>query len=50
MGQYIINLDTDGWLEPNALKRFVLYFENHSEIDAATGTILTQKNDSKNAK
>ncbi|MGR8828944.1 TIGR03111 family XrtG-associated glycosyltransferase [Leuconostoc sp. LN180020] len=43
MGQYIINLDTDGWLEPNALKRFVLYFENHSEIDAATGTILTQK-------
>lgn len=38
-----MNLDTDGWLEPEALLNMVLYFENNSQIDAATGTILTQK-------
>lgn len=43
MGSYVMNLDTDGWLEPEALLKMVLYFENNSQIDAATGTILTQK-------
>lgn len=43
MGSYVMNLDTDGWLEPEALLNMVLYFENNSQIDAATGTILTQK-------
>lgn len=43
IGQYILNLDTDGWLDKEALRNLVLYFENNREIDAATGTILTQK-------
>ncbi|MGX7042482.1 TIGR03111 family XrtG-associated glycosyltransferase [Leuconostoc holzapfelii] len=43
MGSYVMNLDTDGWLEREALLNMVLYFENNSQIDAATGTILTQK-------
>lgn len=43
IGQYILNLDTDGLLEPEALRHLVLYFENNPDIDAATGTILTQK-------
>lgn len=43
MGSYIMNLDTDGWLEPSALFNMVLYFENNKQVDAATGTILTQK-------
>lgn len=42
-GQYVINLDTDGFLEPEALRNLVLYFENNPGIDAATGTVLTQK-------
>ena len=43
MGQYVVNLDTDGILERQALENIVMYFENNPEIDAATGTILTQK-------
>ncbi|MDI4583581.1 TIGR03111 family XrtG-associated glycosyltransferase [Oenococcus oeni] len=42
-GKYIINLDSDGVLEKNALMRMVLGFENNSDIDAMTGTILTEK-------
>lgn len=43
IGQYVINLDTDGTLEPEAIRNLVLYFENNRDIDAATGTILTKK-------
>ena len=44
IGRYIVNLDTDGMLQAEALTNLVLYFENNPGIDAATGTILTQKN------
>lgn len=43
IGQYIINLDTDGILQPDALRNLVLYFENNPDIDAAAGAVLTNK-------
>lgn len=43
VGQYIINLDTDGILQPDALRNLVLYFENNPDIDAAAGAVLTNK-------
>lgn len=42
-GKYIINLDSDGFLEPRALMQMVLKFENNAGIDAMTGVILTEK-------
>lgn len=43
IGQYVINLDTDGILQPDALRNLVLYFENNPDIDAAAGAVLTNK-------
>lgn len=43
LGQYVINVDTDGLLEPEALRNLMLYFHNNPSVDAATGTVLTQK-------
>lgn len=43
VGQYIIKLDTDGILQPDALRNLVLYFENNPDIDAAAGAVLTNK-------
>ncbi len=40
-GKYIINIDSDGFLEPSALKNMVMYLEHHPEFDCATGAILT---------
>lgn len=39
-GKYIINIDSDGLLEPSALKNLVRKFENHPEIQCMTGAIL----------
>lgn len=43
IGTYIINIDSDGVLEKNALMNMVLRFENDSKLAALTGTILPQK-------
>ncbi|KRL00988.1 glycosyltransferase [Liquorilactobacillus capillatus DSM 19910] len=43
IGNYIINIDSDGILEKNALMNMVLRFENEPELAALTGTILPQK-------
>lgn len=43
IGTYIINIDSDGQLEPHALMNLVLRFENDSHIAAMTGTILSDK-------
>ncbi|KRO00090.1 glycosyltransferase [Companilactobacillus kimchiensis] len=43
IGTYIINIDSDGTLEKNALMNVVLKFENHLDISAMTGTILPRK-------
>lgn len=43
IGTYIINIDSDGILEKNALMNMVLQFENDYEVAALTGTILPQK-------
>lgn len=40
-GIYIFHIDSDGMLEPSALKNMVSYFENHPKIHCVTGTILT---------
>lgn len=40
IGTYVINIDSDGALEKNALMNMVLRFENNPQIDAMTGTIL----------
>lgn len=40
-GKYIINIDSDGLLEKNALHNIIKKFENHPEIDCMTGVILT---------
>lgn len=43
IGTYIINIDSDGQLEPHALMNMILQFENDSHIAALTGTILANK-------
>lgn len=43
IGTYIINIDSDGVLEKNALMNMVLHFENDIDLAALTGTILTQR-------
>lgn len=41
-GKYIINIDSDGILHPDALANMVKRFEHHPEIDSMTGVILTE--------
>ena len=41
-GKYIINLDSDGILEKNALKNMVDVFESNLNLNVMTGSILTQ--------
>lgn len=43
IGTYIINIDSDGILEKNALMNMVLQFENNYAVAALTGTILPQR-------
>ncbi|GAB5057193.1 putative glycosyltransferase, exosortase G system-associated [Companilactobacillus alimentarius] len=43
IGTYIINIDSDGVLEKNALMNMVLQFENDYDVAALTGSILPQK-------
>jgi putative glycosyltransferase TIGR03111 len=40
-GKYIINIDSDGILDKNAVRRVVEKFENNQDIYAMTGVILT---------
>lgn len=42
-GKYIINIDSDGKLEPNAIRNMVLRFEQNPDIHCMTGAILTDK-------
>lgn len=39
---YVINIDSDGILQKDALLNMIKMFENNPNIDALTGTILTQ--------
>lgn len=41
-GKYIIHIDSDGVLEPSALRRMVEKFEEHPTINCMTGAILTR--------
>lgn len=41
-GKYIINLDSDGILDKNALTNLVDVFENDLDLNVMTGSILTQ--------
>lgn len=41
-GKYIINIDSDGILDKDALTNMVRHFENHAEVDCMTGVILTE--------
>ncbi|WP_127849031.1 TIGR03111 family XrtG-associated glycosyltransferase [Lacticaseibacillus hulanensis] len=43
IGTYIINIDSDGVLEQNAIRSMVLRFENDPDIAAMTGAILPQR-------
>ena len=40
-GKYIINLDSDGTLEPTALTNLIDKFEANPDLNVMTGTILT---------
>ncbi len=40
-GKYIINLDSDGLLEKNALVNMITRFESDTELNCMTGAILT---------
>lgn len=42
-GKYVINIDSDGALDKNAVIKIVEKFENNSEINAMTGVILIDK-------
>lgn len=41
-GKYIINIDSDGVLEKNALKNLITKFEKNPKLNCMTGSILTQ--------
>jgi len=41
-GKYIINIDSDGILQKDALTNIVKRFENNAKIDSMTGVILTE--------
>ncbi len=41
-GTYVVNIDSDGILQTDALTNIIKMFERHPHIDALTGTILTQ--------
>ena len=41
-GKYVVHIDSDGVLEHDALKNIVVHLEDNPDIDALTGTILTQ--------
>ena len=40
-GKYIINVDSDGTLEKNALLRMITKFENNPDLNCMTGAVLT---------
>lgn len=42
-GKYIMNIDSDGYLEENAIMNVVTRFENDLGLHCATGVILTDK-------
>lgn len=42
-GKYIINIDSDGRLHPDAIKNMVIRFEQNSQIHCMTGAILTDR-------
>lgn len=50
IGTYIINIDSDGVLEPHAVENMVLRFENDLSIAAMTGAILPKEDLVKNVK
>ena len=39
-GTYLINIDSDGYLERYAISNMILYLENHREYTCLTGSIL----------
>ena len=43
IGSYVINIDSDGLLEPNAVKNMVLRFESDNSIATMTGAVLPQR-------
>ncbi|MDC6396544.1 TIGR03111 family XrtG-associated glycosyltransferase [Lactiplantibacillus pentosus] len=43
IGSYVINIDSDGLLEPNAVKNMVLRFESDNSIAAMTGAVPPQR-------
>ena len=43
IGKYVINIDSDGTLRPEALMNMVLQFENEPDVAALTGAILSNK-------
>lgn len=42
-GKYVINIDSDGVLDKNAVRKIVEKFENNVDINAMTGVILIDK-------
>lgn len=49
-GKYIINIDSDGILDENAINNLAFKFENNDNIAAMTGIVLTSPEDIKNTK
>lgn len=49
-GKYIINIDSDGKLHPDALTNVVTRFEQNPDIHCFTGTVLTNPNVIENTK
>lgn len=47
IGDYIVNIDSDGVLEKHALERIIAFLEKHSDTPAVGGTILTRSTEKK---
>ncbi|WP_315072894.1 TIGR03111 family XrtG-associated glycosyltransferase [uncultured Clostridium sp.] len=41
-GKYIINIDSDGWLDKNAVQNVIVKFEQNTDVACMTGVILTE--------
>lgn len=49
-GKYIVHIDSDGYLHPDALRQLVKRFEAHEEIHCMTGSVLTDPEQIKETK
>lgn len=49
-GKYIVNIDSDGYINKDCIKSFVIKFEENKDISAMTGSVIIDKDEIINGK